>query len=149
MESYLIACHKCTFHAIETVVIRYIRGEIPGQSLEFAPASASLSSAIRDEMAFVTKQAALAQNRTMIEDNRPVAVKRPNILEKVETERQRMQTEERALLMRFDNFEAFRSYARGTRLPDGHFYLLQTGELYGAPGTEAQEPQTEEEKIPW
>ncbi len=149
MESYLIACHGCTRHAIETVVIRYIRGEIPGQSLEFAPASASLSSAIRDEMAFVQKQIDLAANRVALQDHRPLAMRRPNVLEQVEAKRANMKAESRKLLMRFDSFEAFRAYSRGNRLPDDHIYLVQTGELYDAPGTATAETPGGDEKIPW
>lgn len=146
MESYLIACHGCTRHAIETVVIRYIRGEIAGQSLEFAPASASLSSAIRDEMAFVQKQIDLAANRVALQDHRPLAVRRPNVLEQVEAKRAEMKASGREVLMRFDSFEAFRTYSRGNKLSNDHFYLVQTGELYGAPG---EKPTEEQEKIPW
>jgi len=131
------------------VVIRYIRGEIAGQSLEFAPASASLSNAIREEMAFVQKQIDLAANRVALQDHRPIAMRRPNVLEQVESKRADMKAEGRKMIMRFDSFEAFRAYSRGNRLPDDHVYLVQTGELYDAPGTEADQKPEGEEKIPW
>ncbi|WP_146200194.1 hypothetical protein [Ochrobactrum soli] len=86
-------------------------------------------------MAFIAKQVELAQNRTMIKDSRPVAVKRMNVLERVATERKRMKDENRALLMRFESFDAFNQWVRRNRLPEGSFYLVPTAELYGAPGS--------------
>lgn len=134
MESYLIACHKSTKHAINTVVIRLIRGEMEGLSKAFAPSPAELSAAIRDEMAFVSKQIELDRGWKMIEDNRPVAAKRMNILELVEAERKRMKDESRELLMRFESFDAYIQWVRRNRLPK-NWHLTRTGELYGAPGS--------------
>lgn len=135
MESYLIACHKSTKHAIETVAIRIIRGEIEGLSKVFAPSPAELSVALREEMAFVAKQIELDRGRTMLGNNRSVAAKRMNVLERVESERKRMNDESRALLMRFQSFDAFNQWVRRNRLPVGSFYLAPTAELYGGPGS--------------
>ncbi|MGO1160426.1 hypothetical protein ACTOV4_00540 [Brucella sp. C7-11G] len=98
----------------------------------------------------VKKQIKLAANRVALQDHRPIAVRRPNILEQVEAKRLLMEQERRAMLMRFDTFEAFRNHARSNRLPDNHFYLVQTGELFGAPGSlDTVNEQPSSEKIPW
>lgn len=135
IEGYIIAIQGVTAHALKHTINRIIRGEIDGISRKYCPLAPELAHAIREEMSSVTKQVQLAQNRNMIEDNRPQAVKNPNVLEKVKAERDRMKTEGRALLMKFESFDAFSQYARRNILPANHFYLTPTAELFGAPGS--------------
>lgn len=149
-ESYLIACHKCSKHAIETVVIKLIRGELDGLSKSFAPSPAELSSAIRDEMQFVVKQIAMAQERSQIEDKRPQSVRPTLMADRISSARQRM-ADERRLRLADGNLETFRS--RVKELPAGSTFIAALGAIYGPPGS-ADEPARAEtvavdEDIQW
>jgi hypothetical protein len=132
-EAYLIACHKCTKHALETVVVKLIRGEIDGVSKSFAPSSAELSAAIRSEMQFVQKQVAIAEQRMQIEDNRPVARKPVLIEERIQLARQKMADEERKLLLEVDSYTA--SIGPGRKMPPGSVYSGILCAWYGPVGS--------------
>ncbi len=132
-EGYLIACHKCTKHALETVVLKLIRGEIDGLSRVFAPSSADLSAAIRSEMQFVEKQIALAEERVQIADNRPVARRPVLIEERIQIARQKMADEERKLLLEVDSYAA--SMAHSRKMPVGSVYNGILCAWYGPVGS--------------
>ncbi|NTG01860.1 hypothetical protein G6L30_17225 [Agrobacterium rhizogenes] len=132
-EAYLIACHKCTKHALETVVVKLIRGEIDGVSKSFAPSSAELSAAIRSEMQFVEKQVSIAQERMQIEDNRPVARRPILIEERIQIARQKMADEERKLLLEADSYAAGMTHSR--KMPVGSVYSGILCAWYGPPGS--------------
>ncbi len=136
-ESYLIACHKCTKHALETVVFKLIRGEIDGLSRVFAPSSADLSAAIRSEMQFVEKQIALAEERLQIADNRPAARRPMLIEERMQAARQKMADEGRALLLEVDSHAA--SLSAGRKMPPGSVYSGILCAWYGPVGSLRQE----------
>lgn len=147
IEGYLIAMQGATAHALKVTIQRVIRGEIDGISRRYCPTAPELSAAIRDEMADVAKKINLEKNRVAIEDNRPKAVKQPNILERVNAQRARMTSEGRALLIRFDSFDAFIQYSRRNTLPKGVFYMPATAELYGAAGSAYDETETVEKEV--
>ena len=147
IEGYLIAMQGATAYALKTTIRRITRGEIDGISRRYCPMAPELSAAIREEMADVVKKIDLEKNRSVIEDNRPNAVKRPNILEKVNAQRARMTSEGRALLIRFDSFDAFIQYSRRNVLPKGFFYIPATAELYGASGSAYEEMETVEKEV--
>jgi hypothetical protein len=150
LESYEIACHKATKHAIETVVIKLIRGELDGLSKSFAPSPAELSAAIRDEMAWVQKKIDLAVERVAIDDNRPTAVHKPLLWERQKIERQRMADEGRMLLFTVDNIDQLR--ARRADLPKDFGYIAITGEVWGPPGSGSasdQVPAMADGDLPW
>ena len=146
IEGYLIAMQGATAHALKVTIQRVIRGEIDGISRRYCPTAPELSAAIRDEMADVAKKIDLERNRFAIEDNRPRAVERLNILDRVNGIKARLKSEGRALLVRFDSFDAFNQYARRNILPKGFFYLPATAELYGAPGSAYDETIDAQEK---
>jgi hypothetical protein len=133
LESYLIACHQCTKHGIETVVVKLIRGEIEGLSKSFAPSSAELSSAIRSEMEYVQKQITMAQDRLKIEDNRPVAVKPLLLADRIQAARERMAAEDRVLLFTVGGHSDF--LAKRREIPAGGEYIAILGEVYGHAGS--------------
>jgi len=148
-ESYLIACHKATKHAIETVVVKLIRGELDKLSKSFAPSPAELSAAIRDEMAFVQKQIDLAQERMQLEDRRPVGV-RPKLLHERQSEaRGRMADERRALL--HSGVTHAVSVTKLRECPTGSAFISITGEIYGPPGSSDNAPPVPvcADDIPW
>jgi hypothetical protein len=134
-EGYLIACHKCTKHALETVVVKLIRGEIDGLSRVFAPSSADLSAAIRSEMLFVEKQVALAEDRLQIADNRPVARRPVLIEERIQIAKQKMADEERKLLLECDSYSASQAHSR--KMPVGSVYSGILCAWYGPAGISA------------
>ncbi|QHW26635.1 hypothetical protein GYN07_20865 [Rhizobium leguminosarum bv. viciae 248] len=138
MESYLIACHKCTKHAIEAVVIKLIRGELKDMPKAWAPSPAELSSAIRDEMDFVQRQVDLAAERQMIEDQRPVAAAPRLFEQRTDEARARMLDEGRKFLFAAESF----SSARKTDLRPGSIYVGILGAYYGPPGS-LHEPEPE------
>lgn len=133
MESYLIACHKCTKHAIETVVVKLIRGELKDMPKAWAPSPAELSSAIRDEMTFVARQVELAAERQMIEDNRRVAVPVKLIDQRVAEAKERMLRERRKLLFTVASHDQFLSRRRD--IPSDGVYLSILAAAYGGPGS--------------
>lgn len=146
-ESYLIACHKTTKHAIETVVVKLIRGELEGLSKSFAPSPAEIASAIRDEMVWVQKQVNIAAERSMIADNRPLAVKPMLFQERAEQARQKMWDEGRKLLFVVANIDQLKSRSR--ELPVGFGYIATTGEVWGAPGSiSSSDAHPEPERLP-
>lgn len=150
LESYEIACHKATKHAIETVVIKLIRGELDGLSKSFAPSPAELSAAIRDEMAWVQKQVDLAVARVAIDDNRPVAIKPLLLHERQSEARARMQAEERKLLRTEVSAAELRTAMKG--MATGTVYSAITGEIYGPPGSAAASdpvPAMADGDLPW
>ncbi|MBY3162101.1 hypothetical protein HFO65_15815 [Rhizobium laguerreae] len=140
MESYLIACHKCTKHAIEAVVIKLIRGELKDMPKAWAPSPAELSSAIRDEMDFVQRQVDLAAERQMIEDKRPVAAAPRLFEQRAADAKAKMEAEGRRLLFEADSFNAAASSRRNLR--PGSIYVGILGAWYGPEGSLYQpEPQ--------
>lgn len=146
-ESYLIACHKCTKHAIETVVVKLIRGELAQLSKSFAPSPAELSTAIREEMDFVQKQIALAQERVQLEDRRPVAVPAKLLHERVADAERQMAGEGRAMLFKVVSHADMLSRRR--EMPTGSVYMAILGAVYGAPGSASAKPPPIENDIPW
>lgn len=139
MESYLVACARCTRHAIETVVIKLIRGEIDGAPKAFAPSSAELSTFLRDEMDAVKRQISLVQQRQQIEDNRPTAVRPIRLEDRIATARQQMADEDRKLL--FEVIDHSQFMARRRDLPAGAKYSAILSAVYGPPGSNS-EPET-------
>lgn len=140
MESYLIACHKCTKHAIEAVVVKLIRGELKDMPKAWAPSPAELSTAIRDEMEAVQRQVDLAAERQMIEDNRLVALPTLKLLDRIDAAKARMQAEGRKFLFECESFSAGTS-SKG-KVPPGSTYVGILGAWYGPPGSlYAPEPQ--------
>lgn len=135
-ESYLIACHRATKHAIDTVVVKLIRGEMEKLSKSFAPSPAELSSAIRDEMDFVRRQVELAQERLALADNRPKAAQFVPLNDRIEAKRRQMREEGRPLLFVVSNHTEL--HARRREMPAGGTYLALTGEVYGPPGADGQ-----------
>jgi hypothetical protein len=148
-ESYLIACHKCTKHALEAVIVKLIRGEIEGVSKAFAPSSAELSAAIRSEMQWVEKQIKLAEDRMQIEDNRPVA--RPAMLlqDRVDAAKRKMLDEERTYLFSTESHASVGTRRRD--VPAGSIYVGILGAFYGPIGSMrppvVEEPQLFEPEI--
>lgn len=132
----MIACHKCTKHAIETVVVKLIRGEIPDVSKSFAPGPAELSAALRSEMDFVSKQVELAENRLQLEhsrDTRNATAPRLTYAERVAAARQRMVDEGRRELFPVPSNEAF--MAKRKEIPVGGVYVNILDAAFGPPGS--------------
>jgi hypothetical protein len=142
LESYEIACHKATKHAIETVVIKLIRGELNGLSKSFAPSPAELSTAIRDEMEFVRKQIDLETGRMAIADNRPTVIRPKLSMERAAEHTTQMLSEGRHVLAEFPSHDAFLSARRfvGEAIKAGGVYIALTGKLWGAPGVRPAPP---------
>ena len=151
LESYEIACHKATKHAIETVVLKLIRGELEKLSKSFAPSPAELSAAIRDEMEFVKRQIDLAAERIKIEDNRPTVINPPNAFERVQKQRDQMAAEGRKLLFTVAHVDQLRT--RKAEIPTGFRYIALTGEVFGAPGSAyaaaATDPEPVTDDVAW
>lgn len=148
-ESYLIACHKATKQAIDTVVIKLIRGELDKLSKSFAPSPAELSSAIRDEMDFVRRQIQLAEERQQLEDNRPIAARTKLLHERQADARAKAADERRAVLFTGIGHDVWLSKAR--ECPSGTIWVAITGEVYGPPGSFDTMPsaQPSADDIPW
>jgi hypothetical protein len=140
MESYLIACHKCTKHAIETVVVKLIRGELKDMPKAWAPSSAELSTAIRDEMAYVASQVQLNADRLALEDHRVVAVRPKLIEERISDAKAKMVSEERRLLFTAGSFSAMA--ARRRECPVGSIFVGILCAAYGPVGS-LNQPETQ------
>lgn len=133
MESYLIACHKCTKHAIESVVIKLIRGEIKDMPKAFAPSSAELSTALRDEMEFVKRQIALEADRVAIKDMRKDAVPARLIEGRIADAKAKMAAEGRRFLFEADSFSGMASRRR--ECPPGSIFVGILCAAYGPVGS--------------
>jgi hypothetical protein len=133
LEGYLIALRGASFHALDTVVVKVIRGEIDGISKTFSPTPPELSQAIRDEMAYVNKQIELAVGRRELEDKRPILVKPKLLVDRIADAKQRMLDEGRALLFTVTSHPGF--LARKGELPTGGIYCAILGAAYGPQGS--------------
>lgn len=150
IESYEIAFRGCTRHSIETVVIKLIRGELDGYDKRFAPSPPELSTALRDEMAYVRKQIDLAEERLQIADNRPKPMPHRTIWQRQAEAKQRMAAEGRALLKSDLAYTDVKAVMRG--FPVGSTYVATLGAIYGPEGSAANAdpvPEPAASDIPW
>lgn len=149
IEVYVIALVDVSFYALEHVVLQAISGQHPKLSKRFAPTTAELGEAVREEMANVSRQLELAQDRLRIADNRPVAV-RPKLLHERQTEaRNRMTDERRALIA--SGIAHAASIGKMRECPVGSKFVAITGEIYGPPGSIDTAPPAPPaaDDIPW
>ncbi|PYE25076.1 hypothetical protein C8J32_10429 [Rhizobium sp. PP-CC-3A-592] len=142
LEGYLIALRGASFHALDTVVVKVIRGEIDGISKTFSPTPPELSQAIRDEMAYVSKQIELAIARMEIEDQRPISVKPMLLVDRIAQAKQRMIDEGRAQLFTVTSHPGF--LARKGELPTGGIYCAILGAAYGPQGSASRPSPAQE-----
>lgn len=136
IEGYLTAIAGVTYHALQTTVVRIIRGEIDGISRKFCPTPPELSAAIRAEMEAVQRQVNLAAERLALSDQRPTAAPRRTFQDRAALSDAEMRGEGRAVIATFPTFDAFLSARSQHReaLQNGARYVALTGKLWGAPG---------------
>lgn len=143
VEVYLIALEDVTFYALDAVVKMAISGRHPKLSKKFAPTTAELGDAIHDEMEHVQKLIEIAQERMLLENHRPIAIRAPNYEERQGMLREQMAEERRALFFTVTSHDDY--LRKRKHLPIGGVYHALLGEAYGPPGwvppVEPQKPE--------
>lgn len=149
IEVYVMALADVSFHALDRVVLQAISGQHAGFSKRYAPSTAELGAAIRDEMAAIDRQAELARERMALEDNRPLPARTKLLHERQADARAKAAEERRAVLFTGVGHDVWLSKAR--ECIAGSIWVAITGEIYGPPGSLDTMPAatTGTDDIPW